>query len=108
MSVDYIVIGSRIKNKRKEQGKTQEMLAENIGVTVGYISQIERGVTKANLETLSDICIAIKTDLVYLLNGTVIGENNYENNILLKYSKLSDKKKRLFVDFLDVLVESEE
>ena len=32
---------------------TQERLAEALSVSVGYISQIERGVTKINLDTLA-------------------------------------------------------
>ena len=53
MSVDYAAIGQRIKGRRREQKRTQEWLAEQLQVSVGYISQIERGVTKVNLDTLS-------------------------------------------------------
>lgn len=49
--------------KRKSQHKTQEMLAEAILVTVGYISQIERGITKVNLETLSNIAEILECDM---------------------------------------------
>lgn len=55
MSVDYAAIGQRIKGRRREQKRTQEWLAEQLQVSVGYISQIERGVTKVNLDTLSEI-----------------------------------------------------
>ena len=45
MSVDYQLIGRRISQYRRAERKTQENLAEGLGVSVGYISQIERGVT---------------------------------------------------------------
>ncbi|MBQ3826264.1 MAG: helix-turn-helix transcriptional regulator [Spirochaetaceae bacterium] len=51
MSIDYRLIGQKIQTKRKTLHKTQENMAESISVTVGYISQIERGITKVNLET---------------------------------------------------------
>ncbi len=46
MSMDYNLIGSRIKQRRREAMLTQENLAEKLSVSVGYVSQIERGITK--------------------------------------------------------------
>ncbi len=43
MNVDYFAIGQRIKQVRRDRGMTQERLAEALSVSVGYISQIERG-----------------------------------------------------------------
>ena len=36
-------IGENIKNYRKEAGMTQEELAEKVGITRAYLSEIERG-----------------------------------------------------------------
>ena len=47
MHVDYKLIGGRIKERRKARGMTQEQLAEALSVTVGYVSQMERGVTRS-------------------------------------------------------------
>ena len=47
MSIDYKIIGKRIKERRKICQITQETLAEKLGVSVGYISQIERGIAHA-------------------------------------------------------------
>ncbi len=55
MSMDYNLIGSRIKQRRREAMLTQENLAEKLSVSVGYVSQIERGITKVNLDTLSTL-----------------------------------------------------
>ena len=46
MSIDYKLIGSRIKSERIRQKITQEKLAESLDVSVGYVSQLERGITK--------------------------------------------------------------
>ena len=55
MNVDYAAIGQRIKQVRRSRGLTQERLAEALSVSVGYISQMERGVTKINLDTLAAV-----------------------------------------------------
>lgn len=108
MSVDYKLIGSRIKEKRKENKQTQEKLAETLDVTVGYISQIERGITKVNLETLSEICAALNTDLCYFINGTVINNQNYfQDEFINKYIQLSDNKKKLLIEFINILISSD-
>lgn len=107
MSVDYKLIGGRIKTKRKAAGKTQEQLAENLSVTVGYISQLERGVTKINLDALSEICSALNCDMSYFITGSATGESTYlQDELIKKYSLLSQAQKRLVLDFIDILIKN--
>ena len=75
--IDYELIGARIKEKRKSKKITQEKLAEKLHVSVGYISQIERGTTKTNLETLSKIAFETDTDIAYFINGSFSQHNSY-------------------------------
>ena len=63
MSVDYRSIGGRIKQRRRAAGMTQEQLAERLFVTVGYVSQLERGISKTNLDMLSKICTILDCDI---------------------------------------------
>lgn len=69
MSINYRCIGKRLQMARKKSNITQEELAELMDVSAGYISQIERGVTKPNLIMLDNICTHIGCDLVYILKG---------------------------------------
>ena len=55
MHIDYKLIGERIKKIRKACGLTQEILAEKLNVSIGYISQVERGITKISLDLLAAI-----------------------------------------------------
>lgn len=108
MSINYKLIGERIKNKRKEARLTQEQLAERLSVTVGYVSQIERGITKPNLEMLSEICILLNCDIPFLTNGVIIEKQDYLTaEINKKYARLSDKNKSLLMNIADLLQESE-
>ena len=107
MSVDYKLIGGRIKAKRKAAGKTQEQLAEKLSVTVGYVSQIERGVTKLSLDTLSEICSILNCDMSFFITGTATGENAYlQEELIEKYSALTQTQKKTILDFIDVLIKN--
>lgn len=96
MSVDYKLIGQRVKEKRKQKGYTQENLAEALGVTVGYVSQIERGVTKINLDTLSSISVFCECDISYFLTGTTVAQSSFLQEETAKIiSDLDSSKRRL-------------
>lgn len=74
MAIDYSLLGKKIQERRKELHKTQEKMAELLSVTVGYVSQIERGITKVNLDTLSKIAEILECDVTEFLKG--VGENS--------------------------------
>lgn len=105
MSIDFGLIGARIKETRKKAGKTQEWLAEQIDVSVGYISQIERGITKISLETLSEICAVLNGEMSYLVAGTATKQNNYlKDEITEKISRLSERDKKIIIDLIQSMI----
>lgn len=61
--IDYTVIGKRIQLNRQNKGITQEKLAEKVGISVVYLSKIENGRVYPTLETLSNICTELDTEL---------------------------------------------
>lgn len=106
MSIDFKLIGSRIKTTRKKAGKTQEWLAEQIDVSVGYISQIERGITKVNLETLGEICTVLDGDIAYIVSGTTKKQAEYlHNEITEKFSQLSERDKKIVINLIESMSE---
>nr|WP_092069277.1 helix-turn-helix transcriptional regulator [Dendrosporobacter quercicolus]NSL47417.1 helix-turn-helix transcriptional regulator [Dendrosporobacter quercicolus DSM 1736]SDL88606.1 Helix-turn-helix domain-containing protein [Dendrosporobacter quercicolus] len=76
MNIDYIAIGQRIKRIRKKRF-TQEKLAEKLDVTPVYISQVENGKTKINLEMLVRIAGLLDTDPGYFINGASYQTQDY-------------------------------
>lgn len=106
MSVDFSLIGSRIKSARKDAGKTQEWLAEKLDVSVGYISQIERGITKISLETLAEICSVLGSDISFLVSGSAKGQSGYlQNEFTEKFSALSERDKFLILELMNSMGE---
>ena len=52
-TVDYALIGKRIKAKRTELHITQEQMASDLNLSTFYISKIENGKCTPTLDTLS-------------------------------------------------------
>jgi transcriptional regulator with XRE-family HTH domain len=82
MFIDYIAIGQRIKKIRKQKNFTQEKLAECLEVSTVYISQVENGNTKLNLEMLVRIANIFDTDPGYFLSGVSCQSQDYLNSDL--------------------------
>lgn len=49
-------IGKKLKRYRTNGGRTQEQFAARIGITRGFLSDIERGEKSISVETLARIC----------------------------------------------------
>lgn len=62
--MDYIKIGQRIRDFRKEKKMSQEQLAEQIGISPTHMSHIETGSTKLSLPVLVKLSqsLKVKTD----------------------------------------------
>lgn len=108
MNIDYRLIGKRIKSYRKALNRTQEDLAEYLAVSVGYISQIERGVTRINLETLSAITEFLNCDLNLLINDASTQSATYLiNDYVSQFNQLNEKHKNIILDMIEVLLKYE-
>jgi transcriptional regulator with XRE-family HTH domain len=59
MTVDFEIIGKRIKAFRKQQNMTQADLADKSGLTNVYISYVETGKKGVSLEALMKIANAL-------------------------------------------------
>lgn len=70
--VDYTAIGRRIAFYRKKAAMTQAALSEILGVSEGYISQLERGSAKIPLPRLSQISDILGVDIALLVSDRAI------------------------------------
>ena len=107
MNIDFSLIGQRIKQKRKAVKLTQEQLAEELSVTVGYVSQIEGGRVKVNLEMLGKIASIINCDVGFLVSGTESTQITYlSDEIQKRFDRMNSDDKRLLLDFADMLIKN--
>ena len=69
--IDYKIIGKRIQKARNAAGLTQEALSEKIGISANYLSKVEGGHERPNLELLGKISATADVSLPELLTGVV-------------------------------------
>lgn len=69
MSLNFIIIGRRVKESRLQKGISQEDLAEQINMSVSYISRIESAKKQASLEALVRIANTLGITVDHLLYG---------------------------------------
>lgn len=60
-------LGKKIKKLRLEKKMTLKALSEKAGLSVGFLSQLERGLTSTAITTLNTIAGALDVDLSYFL-----------------------------------------
>lgn len=106
MSVNYKIIGNRIQLLRKSRCHTQEQMAEALNVTPGYISQIERGITRPNLDMLGNISQYLECDM-----GDIVYQSQsptmsfYEDDICHDYERLTPQERRILSYLLKTYIE---
>lgn len=62
-------LGSRIRNKRKDLGWTQEELADYAEIDRSYIGGVERGERNLTFTILCKICVALRCDVAAICKG---------------------------------------
>lgn len=107
MNIDYKLLGNRIKLKRKERLITQEQLAEMLGVSVGYVSQLERGITKTNLETLARLSLILDCEIEYFVSDSVTCNHDYLNKDFVdKFSALNKNERQIVLDLIQSMLKN--
>ncbi|MEU3332315.1 helix-turn-helix domain-containing protein [Glutamicibacter creatinolyticus] len=60
-------IGDVLRDVRQRQGRTLREVSHSARVSLGYLSEVERGQKEASSELLSSICIALEVPLSLML-----------------------------------------
>ncbi|MBO5469202.1 MAG: helix-turn-helix transcriptional regulator [Lachnospiraceae bacterium] len=103
MTLNYKVIGNRIQIRRKQRGYTQEQMAEALDFSVGFISQVERGITKLSLDSLANIAEFLECNISSIVDDTNREDYTYfQTDFNSLYESLSYEDQRLFYYMLEV------
>ncbi len=73
-SAGEIQIGPRLRAARRERGLTISEVAEQAGLTAGFISQLERDLTSASLSSLYRICAVLGIRVGNLIDDVPSGQ----------------------------------
>ncbi len=66
-SIDYEIIGRKIRQERIKKKYTQEWMAERMDISVIYYSRIERGISGIRLERIIQICNILNIEIQNIL-----------------------------------------
>jgi len=64
-----IHVGARIRQKRKEMGMSQEVLATQLDLTFQQVQKYERGANRVSASKLHEIAVSLKTPITYFFAG---------------------------------------
>ena len=93
--INYKVIGSRIRQYRKDREISQEELAFLVKTSPAYISNIERGIKKPSLQKLAEIADVLHVtvnDFIYISPNTA--NPNFDRDLQYMISMCTPEKQR--------------
>ena len=100
------IMGDRIKELRKKKRLTQEDLAEKIGVSFQYVSEIERGISMPSMQVFLKLLEVLDASADYLLRDTVSTSNPYgDKQIAARFERLSPKQRQALMAIIDAYIE---
>ena len=77
MSIDYIILGQRIRNERQNSKLSQTILSERANLSPDHISHIENAHTKVSLPALLSIANALNVSVDKLLTDSTYQSKEY-------------------------------
>lgn len=92
--LDYIAIGRRIAYYRKRAYLTQAKLAEALGISESYVSQVECGKVEISLKRLNHIAETVSVDVTMLLADSNPNMTNYSCSELVEIIRDWDPKQK--------------
>lgn len=101
-------MGSNIRTARVRADLTQEKLAEIIGVTPQYLSDLERGLVGTSISTLVKICNNLNVSADFILFGSGIESENTNSTLIEKIQRLPKYKADLVERNLNLFFEAME
>ena len=108
MALDYSIIGERLKKARLAKNMTQENLAEQLDVSVAFLSRVERGHSHLNLNRLTQVCELLDVSEGYILSGSSENSESYwEEDFKTLLAKCSPEKQRLIYNIAKTIAEDE-
>lgn len=78
--MDFAILGNKIRQLRKANNLTQEVLAEQLDLSYTYLGQVERGIRGINLPNLIKIANRFNVSVDYLLSDYLNTDINKEND----------------------------
>jgi transcriptional regulator with XRE-family HTH domain len=103
-SVDYSLLGKRIREERLRLNLTQEKLAEDINISTAYLGQIERGERSVTLEKLIPLANRLGVTVDFLLTDYISPDSDMSLKRLAQlFQDKSEAEKEMAVNMIKLL-----
>jgi len=107
MTLDYSLIGERIKKRRKCLKLTQEQVAERVGISNQHMSNIERAQSIPSTEVIMRLAAALDTTPDEFLVGSGRWPGEEWKAVADKLRPLDGRQLSLVSSIIDWIVEHE-
>ena len=107
--LNYEIIGKKIKSLRIEKGMNQGTFAKMLGVSIGYVSQVESGDKCFNLKRLEEVSKIFGKPVAYFVEGANIDDRKaMEEEVEFLLRRISPDKYGMVIKMLNVILEETE
>lgn len=101
--IDYLKIGSKIRQARHDKDLSQEQLSELCNISTSYLGHIERGTRKLSVETLVSLCTNLEISTDYVLMDVLPSNDPVLISIINNAKKKGVKSYDRFITILKAL-----
>ena len=106
LTIDYYLVGEKIKEKRLKMRMKREQLAEKCDISVSYIAHIERGTKSLSLETAVKVSNVLDVSLDYLILDELDSDSRIFSALETEISALSPAKRKTFIKFARLILKN--
>ncbi len=108
VSQGLIDLGSRIKERRREAGMSQETLAEKAGISPNTVSRIEGGLMAMSVETFQKLVQVLGLDANEMLCHAGLSEEGDRNirDIFSRIGRMEQREKEIVIQTVRGLVDA--
>ena len=100
--VELTEIGKRIQLRRKQQGLTQEQLADRMNVSIQMISNLERGNKAIRIDNLINLSQILNVSTDYILTGKETQDDFYA--LMVRIEALSPANRKMIEMLVDYCI----
>ena len=94
-------IGQRVRNIRLKANCTQNIFAEDLDISITFLSGIENGKKGISKETLAKLCTAYNVSADYIL----FGKEQKKQNLIDMANSMNEKELRQTITYFQSLLE---
>lgn len=105
--MDKAALGQKIREARLKKGYTQQALAQEAGIGIMYLGEIERGIKMPSMKIFIKLIEALDISADYVLRDELTsGEAYIFDELTEKLKNLTPKQRKTAADILDAYIKN--